>query len=357
MQEAGFLIEALTQEARRKVGGVPIFGTLPDVLPISSAERATYGSSLRFRARVNMLLADGVAQGKWLIWEQATLAGRYGFQFWFDPIQFHAAKIPISIASTPLAADNIAGLLASVRGKAARCIVLDLDNTIWGGVVADDGIEGISLGQNSALGEAFVNFQRFILQLRQRGVVVAICLKNNDETARAPFRGHPEMLLKEDHVAVFQANWASKATNIRAISEKLCLGLETIAYIDDNPAERERVRQELPLVSTIEVGEDPSFFVERILGSGVFEHLPLTRDDLARAQSYGARAAAAEIKSRIGNYEDYLTSLDMELTVAPFDQIGRQRIVQLINRILISLTSQPADTMTQRLLHSKGIPR
>ena len=219
-----------------------------------------------------------------------------------------------------------------MKGKAARALVLDLDNTLWGGVIGDDGISGIRLGQNSAEGEAFIAFQHFILRLRERGIVLAVCSKNTDMVARDPFRNHPEMVLKEDHVAVFQANWNDKATNIRSIADKLDLGLESLAYIDDNPAERERVRQELPLLSTIEVGEDPSFFIERIAHSGLFDHLPLNSDDLARAQSYGGRAAVAEIRARVGNYDEYLTSLQMRMMIAPFDDVGRPRIVQLINK-------------------------
>lgn len=278
------------------------------------------------------MLADGAAQGRWLIWDQAALAARVGLERWLDPISFHSAKVPFSIQICPLAADNIAALLAAMKGKAARALVLDLDNTLWGGAIGDDGIAGIVLGQNSAEGEAFVAFQNFVLSLRERGVVLAVCSKNAEAAARAPFRNHPEMVLGEQHFAVFQANWNDKATNISSIAETLNLGLESLAYVDDNPAERERVRQELPLVATIEVGEDPSFFVERVAQSGLFEHLPLNRDDLARANSYEGRAKVAEIRAQIGNYEDYLRSLDMRMTISLFDAIGRPRIVQLINK-------------------------
>ncbi|MGB3797461.1 MAG: hypothetical protein WA957_14310, partial [Alteraurantiacibacter sp.] len=172
----------------------------------------------------------------------------------------------------------------------------------------------------------------FVLALRERGIVLAVCSKNTDEIAREPFRNHTEMAIKESHVAVFQANWSDKATNIRSIAETLSLGLESFVFIDDNAAERERVRQELPLVSTIEVGDDPSFYIERIAQSGMFDHLPLNNEDISRAESYGGRAAAAEIRAKIGNYDDYLTSLKMRMTIAPFDDAGRSRITQLINK-------------------------
>jgi FkbH-like protein len=332
IRQAEMLVDAIANAARAKNGCPAIIATLPLPLQIASAESATPGSSLRFRLRFNLMLADGAARGRWLLWDQAALAARVGLERWLDPISFHSAKVPFNIQLCPLAADNIAALLAAMKGKAARALVLDLDNTLWGGVIGHDGTAGIRLGQNSAEGEAFVAFQSFVLGLRERGVVLAVCSKNTDAVARAPFLDHPEMMLREQHFAVFQANWNDKATNISSIAETLNLGLESLAYVDDNPAERERVRQELPLVATIEVGEDPSFFIERVAQSGLFEHLPLNLDDLARANSYAARAQMAEVRAQIGNYEDYLRSLEMRMTISPFDAVGRPRIAQLINK-------------------------
>ena len=326
------LAAAITAAARSKTSCPVIFATLPPPIQTSSSDLALPGSSARFRLRVNLMLAQGAMEGRWLLWDQAALAQRVGLGRWLDPVLYHAAKTPFSVDVCPLAADHIAALLAAMKGKAARAIVLDLDNTLWGGVIGDDGLSGIRLGQNSPEGEAFVAFQNFVLSLRERGVVLAVCSKNTDAIAREPFRDHPEMLLREQHIAVFQANWSDKATNIRAIAETLGLGLESLAFIDDNPAERERVRQELPLVSAIEIGEDPSFFIERVANSALFDHLPLNSDDIARASSYGGRAAAAEVRAKIGNYEDYLASLQMRMTIAPFDEMARARITQLINK-------------------------
>ncbi|WP_346784760.1 HAD-IIIC family phosphatase [Aurantiacibacter flavus] len=332
LADAENLATALAAAAQEKSGCKAIIATLPGAVQVSSAELATPGTSARFRHRVNLMLAEGAMKGQWLLWDQAALASRVGLETWLDPVRYHAAKIPFSVDVCPLAADSIASVLAAMKGKTARGLILDLDNTLWGGVIGDDGLAGIRLGQNSPEGEAFVAFQNFILSLRDRGVVLAVCSKNTDEIAREPFRNHNEMLIKEDHVAVFQANWNDKATNITSIAETLSLGLESFAFIDDNAAERERVRQELPLVSTIEVGDDPSFYIERIAQSGLFDHLPLNQEDIARAESYGGRAAAAEIRAKIGNYDDYLTSLDMRMEIEPFDDAGRSRITQLINK-------------------------
>jgi FkbH-like protein len=190
----------------------------------------------------------------------------------------------------------------------------------------------LRLGQNSTEGEAYVAFQRFVLDLRERGIVVAVCSKNTDEIAREPFRLHPEMLLRENHIAVFQANWEDKASNIMAIAEALNLGLESLVFIDDNPAERAIVRRELPLVAVPEVGSDPAHFPALICGAGVFEHLVLNADDLGRAASYEGNAERAALQARIGSYDEYLQSLRMTMELGRFDKVNRARISQLINK-------------------------
>jgi HAD superfamily phosphatase (TIGR01681 family) len=239
--------------------GVPaIVATLPAAgATVSSADVATAGTAARFVARINAGIAAGGATGDWVVWDLAGLAARVGHDAWFDPARFHEAKTPFAIELCPLVADHLSRIVAAMTGKSARALVLDLDNTLWGGVIGDDGLAGIRLGQNSAEGEAYVAFQRYVLDLRDRGIVLAVCSKNTDEIAREPFRSHPEMILREHHVAVFQANWEDKASNVQAIAEALNLGLESLVFVDDNPAERERVRQELPLVCVPEIGSEP----------------------------------------------------------------------------------------------------
>ena len=299
---------------------------------VASADLALGGSDARFIARLNAAIADGAMRGDWIVWDLANLAARVGLDTWFDPIRFHEAKTPFRVEMCPLAADHLSRVIAAMTGKTCRALILDLDNTLWGGVIGDDGLAGLVLGHGSPEGEAFLAFQRFVLDLRCRGIVLAVCSKNTDEIAREPFRSHPEMLLKEEHIAIFQANWEDKATNIKAIAEALALGLDSIAFADDNAAERERVRQELPLVSVPELGGDPAYFPARIADSGVFEHLVLNADDLGRAQSYENNARRAELHSRVGNYDEYLASLGMTMEVSRFDAVGRARIAQLINK-------------------------
>ena len=333
LAEARDFLDRMADTARDKVGVPFILANVPPAgAQIASADLAIAGTTPRFVARLNDAIAAGAAARDWILWDLAGLAARLGADDWFDPVRFYEAKTPFRIELCPLVADRLSALVAAMTGKSCRALVLDLDNTLWGGVIGDDGMAGIRLGQNSPEGEAYIAFQKFILELRQRGVVLAVSSKNNDEVAREPFRAHPEMLLKEDHFAVFQANWDDKASNLQAVAETLSLGLESLCFVDDNPAERARVRQELPLVTVPEIGADPALYADRIARSGAFEHLVLNADDIGRATSYAGLAARAELKSKVGNYDDYLKSLAMTLTVSRFDAVGRARIAQLINK-------------------------
>jgi FkbH-like protein len=209
---------------------------------------------------------------------------------------------------------------------------MDLDNTLWGGVLGDDGIEGIKVAQGDAVGEAHLAVQRLALDLRARGIVLAVCSKNTDEIARAPFEKHPDMLLKLEHIAVFQANWNDKATNIQAIAEELSLGLDSIVFLDDNPVERGLVRQLLPQVAVPELPEDPANYARTLAAGGYFEAVIFAEEDLKRAGFYQDNAKRVSLQKQVGGVDSYLASLDMTITFQPFDATGRARIVQLINK-------------------------
>jgi FkbH-like protein len=233
--------------------------------------------------------------------------------------------------AVPLYADHIGRLLGAARGKARKCLVMDLDNTLWGGVIGDDGLEGLVLGQNSVVGEAHVALQRFILDLRRRGVVLAVCSKNEDATARLPFREHTEMVLEENQIAVFMANWSDKASNLREIAATLNIGIDSLVLLDDNAREREQVRQVLPEVAVPELTEDPADYITLLADAGYFEAVGLSEEDMARADFYQANSERISLQ-KVGNLEEYLRSLQMVATISSFDAIGRVRIVQLINK-------------------------
>jgi FkbH-like protein len=299
-----------------------IFGGLDARIP---------GSPRAMIERFNARLLQEVARGKDLVVDAAFLAGQVGLHDWNDARGWHKAKLPNSLEAVPLYADHIGRLLGAARGKARKCLVIDLDNTLWGGVIGDDGLEGIVLGQNSAVGEAHVALQRFILDLRRRGVVLAVCSKNEDATARLPFRKHTEMVLKENQIAVFMANWSDKANNLREIAATLHIGIDSLVFLDDNAREREQVRQVLPEVAVPELTEDPADYITLLANAGYFEAVGLSEEDMARADYYQANAERISLQ-KVGNLEEYLCSLQMVATISSFDAIGRVRIVQLINK-------------------------
>jgi len=290
------------------------------------------GTDRQFCNAVNAGLASRVADTDDLFLDTATIAANTGLAIWHDPVMYGHAKLPFSQDVVPLYADNLCRLLAAFRGKSRRCLVLDLDNTLWGGVIGDDGLGGIQLGQGDAAGEAFIDIQKAALALRDRGIVLAVCSKNDDAVARLPFRDHPDMLLREEHIAVFQANWDDKASNIKAIADALNLGLESLVFFDDNPMERDIVRSHLPQVAVPELPEEPALFVRCLLNAGYFEALFLSDADKLRVADYQANARRVEIKEQAADLDSYLQTLNMSADLRAFDEAGMQRITQLINK-------------------------
>ena len=219
----------------------PLFGSFDRVQP---------GSPYAMVETLNRKIIDWAHEGRVTLVDVARLATAIGLQTWHEPGYWHSSKLAFSPRLIPVYSDVVARTVAAVIGKSKKCLVLDLDNTLWGGVIADDGLEGIELGHGSPAGEAFVAIQAMALELRSRGVILAVCSKNEEDVARSPFREHPDMLLREDHIAVFQANWIDKAANLKAIASALNIGVDALVLLDDNPAERMLVRATLPLVGT-----------------------------------------------------------------------------------------------------------
>ena len=300
-----------------------LFGSLDCVLP---------GTMRYLLDGINRELAEYVIGSGDVLLDVAGLAETVGLAEWHNTKLWNIAKFPFTDELVPLYADHVARTVAAIRGKSAKVLILDLDNTVWGGVIGDDGLEGIHVAQGDASGEAYLAVQRLALDLRQRGIVLAVCSKNTDEVAREPFEKHPEMLLKLEHIAVFQANWNDKATNIQAIAEELSLGLDSMVFLDDNPMERGLVRKLLPQVKVPELPEDPAYYARTLSAAGYFEAVAFAGEDLQRAGFYQDNAKRASLQRQVGGVDAYLASLDMTITFQPFDATGRARIVQLINK-------------------------
>ncbi len=300
-----------------------LFGSLDKVVP---------GCLRGVIEEANRVIAESIGGSQDVLLDVAGLAATVGLAEWHSPEQWNLAKLPFSAEYVPLYAEHLARTIAAIRGKSRRCLVLDLDNTLWGGVIGDDGLDGIQLAQGDAAGEAYLSVQRYALALRERGVVLAVSSKNTDETARTPFRQHPEMLLREEHIAVFQANWDDKATNIKAISDTLALGLESMVFLDDNPAERAIVREFLPQVAVPELPTDPALYARTLSAAGYFESTAFSAEDAKRAGYYQDNAQRVTLQGQFTDMESYLASLQMVITFQPFDETGRSRISQLINK-------------------------
>ena len=255
-----------------------------------------------------------------------------GIDAWYSAALWNHAKQEIHPAVAPLWGDLLARVVGAQRGRSAKCLVLDLDNTLWGGVVGDDGADGLVIGEGSAAGEAHLALQRLCLDLRSRGILLAVCSKNDEAVARAAFASRPEMPLRLDHFAGFRANWNDKAENLRAIAHDLRLGLDALVFLDDNPAERALIRQELPDVHVPELGADPAGFAQTLSRAGYFEGVALTGADLARAGQYAAEAVRGDLKSTSTDMGAYLSSLAMTMRVRAFSEANLPRIVQLANK-------------------------
>jgi FkbH-like protein len=327
-------LRAVVDGLRANSGAAAILQTVPPPPQalFGNYDRLVHGTVRDLIGRCNQAItAIARETGSYLL-DTAALAERIGLDHWFNPIQWTSYRFPFDANCCPAYAETVGRLVGAIRGKARKCLVLDLDNTIWGGVIGDDGIEGIVVGQGNARGEAFLAVQRFALELRERGVMLAVSSKNNDETARRPFREHTEMALREQHISVLQANWLDKPSNLESIAKTLNIGLDALVLLDDNPAERAQVRAALPMVAVPELPEDPNWYAWTLGAAGYFEAVTFAAEDRLRSDAVAADARRTEVMAKSRDLGDYLSSLDMVITFAPFDQLGRQRIAQLINK-------------------------
>jgi FkbH-like protein len=263
-----------------------------------------------------------------LAWQAAQ--GFYG-EGLAEPVRWHQAKQLVSPTLAPLYGDQLARVAAAGVGLSRKCLVLDLDNTLWGGVIGDDGINGIQLGQGSPTGEAFLAFQRYAALLAKRGIILAVCSKNDASVAEAAF-AHPEMGLKRSDIAAFVANWEDKAGNLRRIATMLDIGLDSLVFVDDNPAERDIVRRELPEVAVPELPDDVADYPARLAAAGYFETVSFTTDDTTRSRNYALNAERKVALSQATDMEGYLRGLEMVLTATSVGPAELIRTTQLINK-------------------------
>jgi FkbH-like protein len=334
VESAAQQVRGIWQLAREKLSGQLLQQTVLPIFPrlAGQNEARLAGSMANLVSRLNRRLVELAPEQRVDILDLDWVTARDGLSAWHDPMLWHRSKQEISPVAAPAYGDLAVRMIAAQRGRSFKCMVLDLDNTLWGGVIGDDGLEGIRLGQGSAAGEAFVAFQNFARDMSRRGIILAVCSKNDPENARSPFEKHPDMVLKMTDIACFVANWSDKAGNLRAIAEQLNIGVDSLVFVDDNPFERNIVRRELPMVAVPELPEDVAYYADAVADAGYFEALKVTREDFERGGQYQANLARETLRASHTDLDGYLRTLNMELRWQPFDSVGLQRIVQLINK-------------------------
>jgi FkbH-like protein len=303
---------------------------LPCEVPTGHLAARLPGSRYMMTQAVNARLGETAGSAVSLV-DCERLSAFVGKQRWCDPRYWNLSKQAVALDALPLLAKHTAAVIGADLGLSRKCLVLDLDNTLWGGVIAEDGLAGIKLGQGVD-GEAFAAFQEYILKLKRKGVILAVCSKNNYADAIQPFEKHSEMRLKLQDIALFIANWDSKPDNIRRIAKTLQIGLDSLVFVDDNPVEREIVRKFLPEVDIIPLPNDPSYYVRALSQYLLLETSSLTAEDSGRTDQYRARAQIMELEAAADSIEDFYRSLNMQAAVEPFDESHLPRIAQLIGK-------------------------
>ncbi|MDX6483708.1 MAG: hypothetical protein QOE95_1479, partial [Gaiellaceae bacterium] len=303
---------------------------LPPDAPFGHLGATLPGSRQAMGQAVNSQLAASAPPGVAFV-DCERLAALVGKRRWFDARYWHFAKQAVALDALPILARHTAAVIAARLGLSRKCLALDLDNTLWGGIVGEDGLDGIRLGETPD-GEAFQAFQESILALERRGIVLAVCSKNNDADAREVFERHPAMRLGLDDVALFVADWRSKPEQLRTVAETLDIGLEALVFVDDNPAEREAVRRLLPEVDVIPLPQEPSEYVGALADYLLFEPSSFTTEDERRTEQYRGRREAVAAASSADSIEDFYRSLEMRADVTPFTNSDLPRIAQLVGK-------------------------
>lgn len=292
------------------------------------ADRRAFWSAARYIDALNERFLNGSpAFIKWI--DVDRLASRVGRENWRDPRLYHHGKFGFASKFLPEYTALLRGSLRQLLGKAKKALILDLDNTLWGGVIGDDRLEGIRLGPDTAEGNAYSAFASYIKQLGQRGVILGICSKNDLKIAMEVFEKHAHMPLRVSDFAAIACSWEDKATNLRGLAEELNIDLSSIVMVDDNPAECELIRQRLPEVETVLMNDDPSSFVRKLDRLHLFDADTLSKEDLQRTESYKARAKSKQLHAEFDDIGSYLTSLEMRAAVVPAGPVELQRLAQM----------------------------
>lgn len=266
------------------------------------------------------------------ICDLSAISAKYGRNFMYDAPIYMNTEIILNLDAIPIVASHTIDIIAAAEGKFNKCLIMDLDNTLWGGVVGDDGWEGIQIGHGLGDGKAFSELQQWIKKLKERGIILAVCSKNDEKKAKEPFEKNPEMVLKLDDIAVFVANWENKVDNIRLIQSILNIGFDSMVFIDDNPFERNIVREHIAGITVPELPKDPSDYLEYLYSLNLFETASYSENDKDRTKQYQIEAQRVSLKKAFTNEADFLKSLNMISEVYNFNKFNIPRVAQLSQR-------------------------
>jgi FkbH-like protein len=326
--------ESLWSKIHAELGAVIIQNNfdLPSLRPLGNLEASERFGRVNFLMRLNSEFASYARNhSRFLINDIHYLSAQVGLTPWLGPSYWYNFHMALSPAATVSLARNVAGIVKSVYGKSKKCLVLDLDNTLWGGIIGDDGVQNLILGRDHPVGEAFLDFQRYVKDLQRRGVILAVCSKNDIQNAKEGF-SHPDSILKVTDFSVFKANWDPKPGNIREIASELNLGLDSFVFVDDNPVERALVADQLPEVAVPDLGSDVSRFAEILERERYFDVDRVVQDDLKRAAYYTSNTQRDSFQAGFQDYGEFLASLEMTAEIAAFSAVYLERITQLINK-------------------------
>ena len=281
--------------------------------------------------KLNFLMMQGAKDNNVFLIDLNDVNSKLGRDKFFDQKMFYVAKMPISLDALPTVAEQVLDVVTAIKGKIKKCIICDLDNTLWGGVIGDDGLSGIQIGE-LGVGKAFEDLQRWLKQLKKRGIILGVCSKNDEVNAKLPFEKHPEMILRLDDFSIFVANWEDKASNIKNIQQTLNIGMDSMIFIDDNPFERNLVKSMIPEITVPDLPDDPALYLSCLKSLNLFETASYSENDKDRTKQYQSEVKRINLQKSSESYDDYLKSLEMVATVKPFDEFQTPRIAQLTQR-------------------------
>ena len=303
----------------------------PDVRYLGNKDATDIHGRINFITRLNLMFAEyAETHESFYINDINYLSAQFGLDLWYDPFYWYMYKYAVSIAAIPYLAFQVSNIIKAIYGQNKKGYVLDLDNTLWGGVVGDDGVDNIVIGEETAEGEVFTDFQKYLKNMSLIGVILNVNSKNDEQNALAGLR-HSDCVLKPEDFIIIKANWNPKSENMKEIAEELNLGIDSLVFVDDNPAEREIIRQSFNSVSIPNI-EKPYEYMRLLDHSGFFEVTNISKEDMSKNEMYKENAKRNVLMKSCTNYDDYLKSLNMKATIEEFQPIYMSRIAQLTNK-------------------------